>query len=1347
MPSEDVSDYDKIILALQKRFQLTEQGYKIKFRTSRPERGETPTQFVARLSEYFHRWIELSKINKDYKELVDLLLREQFIVSCSMELSTYLKEHRCSSIDHMAELAEAYTEAHGLQSFKSGERRNPRLSRNEKPPDRNNTEISAGNSSQGKHISGSNGRRRCFLCDSPSHVASNCFKRQREDHKSSKGDQKKTTGAVEAVSERIAVHLSDIEVEASLDSAHSSHTTHCNYTEKDKSMPVIEGYINQKRVNVLRDTGSDLIIVRSDLVKPEQMINKYKECRLVDKTTRKWPMAKVKLDNPYFTGTCEVLTVDTPVYDIIVGNVPGARAADNPDPNWKLSKQVLEASAVQTRAQKLKGNIPVTPLKTAPPVGDIDPKDMEAAQREDRSIAHLWDKARRQEESQDTLGKYCFIIKGKYLMRKCKDDSSKISKSQTQLVVPQMHRNKVMKMAHDGIMAGHQGISRTTERIQQQFYWPGMVEDIKHYCRSCDVCQRTIQKGKVGKVPLGRMPLIEQPFQRVNIDLVGPIHPVSDAGNRYIVTLIDLATRYPEAKAVPNIETVTVAEALIDICSRVGIPREVLSDMGTQFTSDLMREISRLLSIKQKFCTPYHPLTSGAVERWNGTLKQMLKRMCSERPKDWDRYINALLFAYRETPNESLGFSPFEMLYGRSVRGPMAILRELWTNEQVNPDVKTTYQYVLDLKDKLKSTCEIAHQALEKASGRFKKLYDRGKRQRQLQVGDKALILLPTDHNKLLLQWKGPFTVVSRFNDCDYQLDVHGKLKSFHINLLKKYLEREQDTVGSCIFDCELEIDGVANTMTMTAELQTDGTADKVTDIISQTAVTNDKPVENCGSVESFCKTDQQNGNYGEALDLPSDMQTEYVTDVTIGEGLDLDQTKHLTGLLEKYKDVFSDVPGKTNAIECSIKLTTDKYINSKPYPIPYASRNIMQKEIDNMLHLGIIEPCNSPYSSPLILVPKKDGKLRPCVDFRKINKITVFDPQPMPHPEDLFLQLGESKYFSKIDLSKGFWQIPMADDSKDLTSFVTPDSQYRFLYMPFGMINASAVFNRLIYKLFGKIKQVVHFIDDILVHTKTWQEHLDVLEKVLGILKEASLSARPSKCYFAFKDIEFLGHFVGKGKLMVNPEILKRIQDTERPTTKKQIRSFLGLTGYYRKFVPHYAEVALPLTDLTKKGQPEKVKWDTQQESAYRSLKVYLSNPPILKLPDNSKTFVLKTDSSNVGVAAILMQEHDGVMHPIAFASRKLLSREKNYSAIELECLAIVWGIHKFELYLYGTNFDIQTDHRPLTYIQQSKGLNKRLMGWAMYLQDFRFRVVSIPGKENFGPDFLSRVPGEEYM
>jgi hypothetical protein len=248
----------------------------------------------------------------------------------------------------------------------------------------------------------------------------------------------------------------------------------------------------------------------------------------------------------------------------------------------------------------------------------------------------------------------------------------------------------------------------------------------------------------------------------------------------------------------------------------------------------------------------------------------------------------------------------------------------------------------------------------------------------------------------------------------------------------------------------------------------------------------------------------------------------------------------------------------------------------------------------------------------------------------------------------------------------------------------------------------------------------------------------------VLEILKDANLSARPSKCNFGFMDIEFLGHFVGKGKLMANPQILKKIQDTERPTTKKQIRSFLGLTGYYRKFVPNYAEVALPLTDLTRKGQPERVKWEVQQENAYKSLKSYLSNPPILKLPDNTKTFILKTDSSNVGVGAILMQEHDGIFHPLAYASRKLLSREKNYSAIELECLAIVWGIHKFELYLYGTQFDIQTDHRPLTYIQQAKGLNKRLMGWAMYLQDLRFRVVSIPGKENFGPDFLSRVPGD---
>ena len=200
-----------------------------------------------------------------------------------------------------------------------------------------------------------------------------------------------------------------------------------------------------------------------------------------------------------------------------------------------------------------------------------------------------------------------------------------------------------------------------------------------------------------------------------------------------------------------------------------------------------MKEVGRLLSIKQLNITPYHPACNGLVEKFNGTLKSMIRKMCTERPKDWDRYMSALLFAYREVPQESLGFSPFELLYGRTVRGPMTVLREMWTNEDSAPDVKTTYQYVIDLKDRLAKTCELAQQELKKSSARYKKYYDRKTRSRTFKVGDKVLMLLPTDHNKILMQWKGPYTVVEKRGVADYRIDVDGKLKTFHANLLKKY--------------------------------------------------------------------------------------------------------------------------------------------------------------------------------------------------------------------------------------------------------------------------------------------------------------------------------------------------------------------------------------------------------------------------------------------------------------------------------------------------------------------------------------------------------------------------------
>ncbi|KAK3732966.1 hypothetical protein RRG08_002574 [Elysia crispata] len=219
-----------------------------------------------------------------------------------------------------------------------------------------------------------------------------------------------------------------------------------------------------------------------------------------------------------------------------------------------------------------------------------------------------------------------------------------------------------MSVAHDTITGGHLGIKKTREKIMSNFYWPGMYEYVARYSRSCDICQKTVNKGTVQKAPMENIPVVDVPFKRVAVDLIGPIEPASEAGHRYILTLVDYATRHPEAVPLKRIDTETVSEALVDLYSRLGVPEEILSDQGTQFISDCMKELCRLLGVTQSTTTPYHPMCNGLVGKFNGTLKKMLKRLCNEKPKQWYRNINALLLAYREVPQDSTHFAPFELM-------------------------------------------------------------------------------------------------------------------------------------------------------------------------------------------------------------------------------------------------------------------------------------------------------------------------------------------------------------------------------------------------------------------------------------------------------------------------------------------------------------------------------------------------------------------------------------------------------------------------------------------------------------------------------------------------------------
>ena len=442
-----------------------------------------------------------------------------------------------------------------------------------------------------------------------------------------------------------------------------------------------------------------------------------------------------------------------------------------------------------------------------------------------------------------------------------KHQETKTGRSFNQLVVPKELRRQVMSVNHESAFSGHLGAKKTEVRILPNFFWPGLRQDVIRFCRSCDVCQRTVKRGSVKKVPLGSMPLIDTPFKRVAVDIVGPIAPPSEAGHRYILTLVDYATRYPEAVPLKKITTEAVAEALLDIYSRVGIPEEVLTDQGTQFMSECMQEVSRLLSIKGLTSTPYHPICNGLVERWNGTLKSMLKRLCQDQPKQWHRLINPVLFAYREVPQESTGFSPFQLLYGRAVRGPGTILKELWTKEVNIPEVKSSYEYVTELRERLEDSLKLAQEELEKSQKRYKRYYDRKAKPRRLEVGDRVLILLPTDSNKLLMQWRGPYTVESRVGANDYRVKMGSKMKTYHVNMLKKYISREPE--GNVV-----PVD------------DTDGATIAVAGVIHQDV----------------------DPELGEVPDLEGD--------VKLGDELPEDQRRVLKDLVRRYPDVFTDMPG-----------------------------------------------------------------------------------------------------------------------------------------------------------------------------------------------------------------------------------------------------------------------------------------------------------------------------------------------------------------------------------------------------------------------------------------------------
>ncbi|KAK1421343.1 hypothetical protein QVD17_23595 [Tagetes erecta] len=444
--------------------------------------------------------------------------------------------------------------------------------------------------------------------------------------------------------------------------------------------------------------------------------------------------------------------------------------------------------------------------------------------------------------------------------------------------------------------------------------------------------------------------------------------------------------------------------------------------------------------------------------------------------------------------------------------------------------------------------------------------------------------------------------------------------------------------------------------------------------------------------------------------------------------------------IVAEYPDVFpEELPGlpPDRQVEFHIDLVPGTApIAKSPYRLAPSEMKELMAQLQELLEKGFIQPSSSPWGAPILFVKKKDGSLRMCIDYRDLNKVTIKNRYPLPRIDDLFDQLQGSSYFSKIDLRSGYHQVKVRKEDVPKTAFRTRYGHYEFLVMPFGLTNAPAVFMDLMNRVCKPYldKFVIVFIDDILIYSRTMEEHSEHLRKVLELLRGERLYAKFSKCEFWLREVQFLGHIVNEQGIQVDPSKVEAVMKWETPRTATEIRRFLGLAGYYRRFIKDFSKIAKSLTKLTQKKVA--FKWEPEQEEAFRTLKERLSSAPILALPNGNDDFVVYCDASATGFGCVLMQRSN----VIAYASRQLKGAETGYATHDLELGAIVFALKIWRHYLYGSKFTVYSDHKSLKHIFDQKELNMRQRRWMEILSDYDFDLHYHPGKANVVADALSR-------
>ena len=487
--------------------------------------------------------------------------------------------------------------------------------------------------------------------------------------------------------------------------------------------------------------------------------------------------------------------------------------------------------------------------------------------------------------------------------------------------------------------------------------------------------------------------------------------------------------------------------------------------------------------------------------------------------------------------------------------------------------------------------------------------------------------------------------------------------------------------------------------------------------------------------------------------------ETSQVTDkspaacVLPSSGLSKTEYEEAEQLLQAYRDIFStssqDI-GQTDIIYHHIDTSSDTPIRQRAYRTSPAMRVEIQKQVDDLLDRGIVEESYSPWASPIVMVKKKDNTYRFCVDYRKLNAVTIRDSHPIPRQDDSIDSLSSSAYFSVMDLSSGYWQVKLNPHDKEKTAFTTGTGLYQFTVMPFGLVNAPMTFQRLMEAVLHGLhwSRCLVYLDDCIVMGKDFNDHLKNLQEVFQRFRDAGLKLKPSKCSFFRKEVTYLGHIISTEGVKPDPSNVEKVKSWPQPRTPTDVRSFLGLASFYRRFIHSFAKIATPLTTLTHKGQ--QFIWTAECEKAFQHLKEALTKPPLLAYPDFDKEFILSSDASLQAVGAVLSQSQDGKERVISYFSQTLSTTQKKWSTYDRELWAIVSAVRHFRHYLRHQHFTILTDHKPLLALKkfpiQDDASGKRTR-WIVELNSYTFSLTHKKGQSHSNADALSRRPVESHI